>query len=478
MRISTYLADFVGSTMRLLNPLIPLSALLLAPALAFGLGSRLPDQDASATARGDAFTATADDPSAIYYNPAGLTQLPDGFSTESGIYGIWIQDHYDPLHGQVGAHSSDAHEPFQPVPNLFLAYHPKDEPFTVGLGVFSPFGLKTEWPDDSSFRQAGLYGSEQVIDINPTIAVQVTRTLSIGAGLDVDYIDAELNQGLSPMPGDSFGFKGHSLAVGANFGVMWKPTDRQSIGFNYHSPVFADLDGHTHEGLNGTERGESEAGNARIAAGKAQLNSAIALINSDPLIPPSIKAGLIARATAQYEAAVAASGVPASGSFPTSFPTLGARGELTFPQYAELGYSFRPTPAWNIEADVDWTDWDALNTLTLNRTDGSQVKVPFDWTRSFIYEVGASYLLGDYKLSAGYMYSENSVPSGTFTPVVPDSARNLVSLGVGRSFGPLEVNLAYQLGLGGTRTIVNDSVADGRYSFISNAVSISVGYHF
>jgi long-chain fatty acid transport protein len=464
--------------MRLLNPLAPLSLLLLTPALAFGLGSRLPDQDASATARGDAFTATADNASAIYYNPAGLTQLPAGFSYEGGLYGIWIQDHYDPLHGQDGAHSSDAHEPFQPVPNLFLAYHPKDEPFAVGLGVFSPFGLKTEWPDDASFRQAGLYGSEQVIDINPTVSVQITRTLSVGVGLDVDYVDAELNQGLSPMPGDQFGFKGHSLAVGANAGIMWKPTERQSIGFNYHSPVFADLDGHTHEGLNGTERGESEAGNAKIAAGKAQLNTAIAQINGDPLIPAFLKPSLIAKATAQYQAALAASGVPASGSFPTSFPTLGARGDLTFPQNAQLGYSFRPTPEWNIEADVDWTDWDALNTLTLHRSDGSQVKVPFDWTHSFIYELGVTHLMGPYKLSAGYMYSENSTPSGTFNPVVPDSARNLFSVGVGRSFGPMDITLAYQLGLGGTRTIVNDSVADGRYSFLSNAVSISLGYHF
>ena len=38
-------------------------------------GFRLPDQDAFATARGEAFVATADNPSAIYYNPAGITQI-------------------------------------------------------------------------------------------------------------------------------------------------------------------------------------------------------------------------------------------------------------------------------------------------------------------------------------------------------------------------------------------------------------------
>ena len=463
--------------MRLLKSIPPLSLLLLAPAMAFGLGSQIPDQDAAATARGDAFAATADNPSAIFYNPAGLTQMPDGLSSRSGLYGIWANESYDPLHGQNGAHSSTAHEGLQTVPNFFLAYHPKGEAYTFGLGVYSPFGLKTEWPDDASFRKVGLYGSEEFIAINPTIAVQITRTLSFGAGLSVNYIDAELRQGLTSMEGDSFTFKGSALSLGGNAGLLWKPTDRQAIGLTYRSPVTADLSGHTHEGLNGTERGEAEAGNAQIAAGEQRLEAGIAYIKSLP-IPASVKQAQIAQATAQYEAGLAEAGVPASGSFPTSFPTLGADGTLRFPQSAVLAYSFRPTPDWNVETDINWTDWDSLNTVTLNRTDHSTVKVPFNWTHSLIYELGVTHLVGPYKLSAGYMYSENSVPSASFGPIVPDSTRNLLAFGVGRTFGKLTVDLAYQLGLGGTRTIVNDSLAEGRYSFLSNAVSISVGYHY
>ena len=45
---------------------------------AHALGIRILHQDPDATARGEAFTATADKPSAIYYNPAGLTQLEGG----------------------------------------------------------------------------------------------------------------------------------------------------------------------------------------------------------------------------------------------------------------------------------------------------------------------------------------------------------------------------------------------------------------
>src|SRR5512141_2677713 len=49
------------------------------------VGFRLPNQDPEAIARGNAFVATADNPSAIYYNPAGITQL-EGNNLRAGIY--------------------------------------------------------------------------------------------------------------------------------------------------------------------------------------------------------------------------------------------------------------------------------------------------------------------------------------------------------------------------------------------------------
>src|SRR5262245_19409971 len=56
---------------------------------------RLPDQDAFATARGEAFVATADNPSAIYYNPAGITQL-EGVNFRAGAYSIYLDPTFRP----------------------------------------------------------------------------------------------------------------------------------------------------------------------------------------------------------------------------------------------------------------------------------------------------------------------------------------------------------------------------------------------
>ena len=49
---------------------------LAALPAAFASGTRVGFKDAFAMARGNAFVATADNASAVYYNPAGMTSLP------------------------------------------------------------------------------------------------------------------------------------------------------------------------------------------------------------------------------------------------------------------------------------------------------------------------------------------------------------------------------------------------------------------
>src|SRR5215510_11122045 len=50
-------------------------SLLGSPSLLQASGFRLLDQSASGTAQSNAVTAQADDPAAVYYNPAGMPQV-------------------------------------------------------------------------------------------------------------------------------------------------------------------------------------------------------------------------------------------------------------------------------------------------------------------------------------------------------------------------------------------------------------------
>src|SRR5437016_12810062 len=81
----------------------------------YGLGFRIPNQDAEATARGNAFVATADNPSAIYYNPAGITQI-QGTEAQFGIHTISVNSHFE--QAGTGA-STDSRFAIQPVPQFY-----------------------------------------------------------------------------------------------------------------------------------------------------------------------------------------------------------------------------------------------------------------------------------------------------------------------------------------------------------------------
>src|SRR5437899_5537534 len=108
-----------------------LLSIILMPGRLFGLGIRIADQDPFATARGNAFAATADNPSAIYYNPAGITQI-EGQSVSAGLYAISTRVKFEPNGGPTAKTKGDYHE----LPQVYYVISPKDLPLSFGLGIY------------------------------------------------------------------------------------------------------------------------------------------------------------------------------------------------------------------------------------------------------------------------------------------------------------------------------------------------------
>src|SRR5271156_6739222 len=71
--------------LRLMSTTLLGGAMIASATSVFALGFRNPDQDARATGQGEAFVAQADDASAIYYNPSGLTQIQGTEITSGGM---------------------------------------------------------------------------------------------------------------------------------------------------------------------------------------------------------------------------------------------------------------------------------------------------------------------------------------------------------------------------------------------------------
>jgi long-chain fatty acid transport protein len=380
-------------------------------------GVRIAHQDAEATSRGEAFVATADNASAIFYNPAGITQL-EGTHLRLGLYAVTIQEEFRPLSGG----SFGNKDRLIPVPNAYATWSPENSPISLGFGVSTPFGLSMEYPDDSPSRDVNKKAKLSVISCQPTVAIELTRTLSFGMGPTINYGTLQDMRGLG-VRGDGFSFKGDGEAYGFNAGLLWKPHPKHAFGVTYHGALNFDLSGHT----NVTIRPFAALGDQR----KVRL--------------------------AENDA------------------TLG----LDLPQFIVAGYSFRPTPQWNLEVDVEWTDWDCVNSLPLHQQNSPDSAIKLDWRSGFIYSSGVTRSFANgLRSSFGYAFSEGNNPAENFTPGVPDDDRHILSAGLGRRTEQFDWDIGYQYSRTGFRTIDNGRTADGRWQLHSHAVMASVGYHF
>jgi long-chain fatty acid transport protein len=213
--------------------------LLTTSSVALADGSRLPSQDALAVARGYAYTATADDPSAIYYNPAGLGQQLSG-DVEAGASFISPSSSYSGPAGTASTKSQTftlpyfyAAEPVAPVSGL-----------VVGVGLYAPFGLSTEWPADGPFRTIATSNTLTFIRTAFSVGYDFHNGLMIGASIQDNSLKADLNRGLGYVPGDYLNYTGRDdNAWSYNVGVIWRPSPEHSFGFTYQSRTTFDLSG-------------------------------------------------------------------------------------------------------------------------------------------------------------------------------------------------------------------------------------------
>lgn len=206
------------------------------------VGFRLPNQDPDGIARGNAFTATADNPSAIYYNPAGITQL-DGHQISIGGYFISTNVDFESPSGATASTVSD----FQAVPQIYYTYSPESSPFSFGFGIYAPYGLGIEYQDKTStpFYTLAEEGAVLYACFNPVIAYQIRPDLSVAAGLTINYSEADLKRGIGLSPGDQFRFDGDGVALGFNLGLLWQPVPEWSFGLSCRSATQVDYEGHS-----------------------------------------------------------------------------------------------------------------------------------------------------------------------------------------------------------------------------------------
>lgn len=178
----------------------------------------------------NAFVAVADDPSAIYYNPAGLTQIKHTeIDTSASI--ILPEQTYTNTSG-VETKSTGA-----VFGGNLLISHPLNNKLSLGFGVYSPFARQSSYGVNAATGNNTMDAKIMRMDFVPTIAYQIQPNIAIGGGLVAGYVTASDN---------ILGFDTTSNGWGytAQGGVLFKLPKQIRLGVNYRGPMKARLHGH------------------------------------------------------------------------------------------------------------------------------------------------------------------------------------------------------------------------------------------
>ncbi len=449
--------------MRIRRVLALLVVLLFSATSAMAAGFRLPEQGAKAMGMGMAFVAQADDPSAIYYNPAGLIQL-EGQNLMIG--GTYIRENgadftgTTPLTFNTGTGLFDTRSETQEDLDFFIpnAYWTRKASPNVayGVGIFVPFGLgqKYENRQTSIFRNQVTDVEIHTLVVNPTVALKVNEVLSVGAGIDFMYGRASLSQAgvvrLGAAPLDQVNIfqldlDGNGTAWGYNFGLLLTPSENWKVGFAYRSPFKlkikdADVD-------------------------VWEINSTV------PFVPPG-----------PFTAAQVFGG--------TSFHTE-ASTRIDMPATAALGVAYI-RDRLTLEVDLDMTFWGSFKSLVVDIDANNPLLPdavrPEEWNDVVGVNVGAEYRVTDpLALRLGIRYDPTPVPANTLSPLLPDADRYMYSAGAGYKIRNWTIDLSYMYVDKKDRTVNNQvnvappsigSGFDGTWSGDAHLVALDVGYNF
>lgn len=192
--------------------------------------------------------AIAEDASTIFTNPAGMTYL-EGTQLAGALHLIKPTGHFDNDGSTAAAGRSPGGEggdlgSWAFIPNFYYKQDISGQ-LKVGLGISTPFGLKTEYDRTWAGRFQGIRSDLKTININPSLAWKVSDTLSLGIGVSAMWARAELTNAVNLGPGGETTItnKGEDWGFGFNLGALYQLTPQTRIGIAYRSRVEQHLKG-------------------------------------------------------------------------------------------------------------------------------------------------------------------------------------------------------------------------------------------
>ena len=226
--------------MKRFGTLLLAACLLTAPQFAGKAqaeGFALSDFGARGTSLAGGMVGRADDPSAVAWNPAGITQLP-GTQTMVGMTLIQPSGTVDTEDAFGVGHSTDVDKHTWANPHAYLTHQFSDN-LWGGIGIFSRFGLGNSYPTNWPGRENLKYVSLKTVSLNPNLAFKVNDNLSLAVGLEFMYATMLMKKdyGLGPLGYNQQKLTGSSIAPGFNLAAHYTFNDQWAAGLTYRSRV-------------------------------------------------------------------------------------------------------------------------------------------------------------------------------------------------------------------------------------------------
>jgi long-chain fatty acid transport protein len=429
----------VMSFVRRIAVFVCLASLAVTQALSSGF--QLNEHGARAMGMGGAFSAKANDLSALYFNPAGLA-YQKGFGVYLGGTAIMPKSTYT---NPAGTSTDMVSQTFL-LPNAYLGYE-LGNGLAIGLGVFAPFGLGTEWPAGWEGRRLALKTDVQAIVINPTVAYRINECFMVGAGFSWMTSKVEMSRNVAtysviavpptPAPTDGlFAMEGTGNTFSFNAGAIYKPMPALSIGLSYRHTASVDFEGDA------------------------------TFTNMQALQP--------------------------------YFPGGAGTATIKFPNQIFAGISYDVNENLTLEFDYQWVGWSTYDSLIVNLPTGPVAPFPPQlggprslqttqkaekaWTNSYVLRLGGEYRMNEWSFRAGFIYDATPQPNKFVEPILPDANRYEGTIGLGYKFaGNWSVDVAYQYISFAERTVTGPTTGDlnafpGTYKNSANLFALSLGY--
>ena len=428
--------------MKIRGALIAGSVLSLASGTAAASGFGVSYQ--SVSAMGTAYAGSAvlsEDATNQWYNPATLAGLNTA-EVSIAAHQVWVDTTFE-ANGASGPGDFEDVEPF--VGSAFLAM-PFNDRVTFGLGINAPYGTKIEYEDNWGNANGGPSSAffpttgdpyaqtsdVQTININPAVGIQITDNLRLGAGVNYQQIEADIENAATRLEGDDDAF-------GWNVGLTYSPDDYNHFGVAYRSEISYDIDGD---------------------------------ITFKPGAFPGVPGAIVDQLAGQYS----------------------GKTSLDLPAVLQLSYAGDLTDRTQLLLGVERTDWSSLDRLVIDH-DGTQTALgglaslpnpaieEFNWEDTTRYSAGVRHTLqNDTVLRFGLAKEESTQSSDNRSAISPDSDRIWATIGAGfRPAENLSIDVAYAHIFVDDADIYKDSrgaVLDGTYELEANVIGAQLNYQF